>query len=513
MFQARLLFAAAQGRHVRASGLRAKPLPDAQLKQSLLLAALLHVWLVLLLGNAPGGTAKPGEGVWGRLNITLRGPENGEPSGSLQLPPSLDDNAGPVGQAKQPRFGGAPRPLPAADQPQATQPGAAQLGVWQAAPGEGLAEALAQPKTSVQPSTQPSVAAASPPVPVPGPAPAPAAMAAQAPPPAPAPFLVPAVPAVAPMPNQALPAQNPLAVPKFEALPPLAPSPEPAPLSAPAAVPVPAPAPVQLKAFDAAPSVAVQRARPVAVPKPGGAQPAAPQALDLAPALPALQSRPEPAAEVLPPPVPQVSKSLPEPVPLPSLAAQPLPSPSALKPLAPSALERAPALPPMPAALAPKPAPAPAPNPSAEQAAAPSPSADAPKPAAAQPPAGLQDRPPVRLGQPGQPSPQGRFGTPDAGSRLGHDVATPPSASASAAQAPLQLNLSLPPRPRGGELAGRGSRGVLELLPTPPERKSKLSQEMENAAKQDCRKAYAEGGLLAAVPLAVDALRDKGCRW
>lgn len=509
MFQARhLSFAAARGARSPA-----KPLPEAQLKQSLLLAALLHVWLVLLLGNAPGGTAKPGEGVWGRLNITLRGPENGEPSGSLQLPPPLDDNAGPVGQAKQPRFGGAPRPLPAADQPKPAQPGAAQLGAWQAAPGEGQAEVPAPPKIS----TQPSVAAASPPAPVP--APAPAVMAAQAPPPALAPFLVPAVPAVAPMPNQALPVQAPLAVPKFEALPPLAPSPEPAPLSAPAVVPAPAPAPVQLKAFDAAPSVAVQRARPVAVPKPGGAQPAAPQALDLAPALPALQSRPEPAAEVLLPPVPQVSKSLPEPVPLPSLAAQPLPLPSALKPLAPSALERAPALPPMPAALAPKPAPAPAttptptPNPSAEQAAAPSPSADAPTPAAAQPPAGLQDRPPVRLGQPGQPSPQGRFGTPDAGSRLGHDVATPPSASASAAQAPLQLNLSLPPRPRGGELSGRGSRGVLELLPTPPERKSKLSQEMENAAKQDCRKAYAEGGLLAAVPLAVDALRDKGCRW
>ncbi|RQO62546.1 hypothetical protein DBR47_04805 [Paucibacter sp. KBW04] len=490
----------------------AKPLPEAQLKQSLLLAALLHVWLVLLLGNAPGGTAKPGEGVWGRLNITLRGPENGEPSGRPQLPPAPDDNAGPVGQAKQARFGGAPRPLPAADQPRPTQPGAAQLGTWQAAAGEGQAEAPTQAKPSPQPSvatearpvTRPETAAVAAPPPAPAPVPAPAPAPAQ-----PAPFLVPAVPALAALPKQALPVPAPLNVPQFEALP-----------AAPEA-------PAQPKTFEAAPAPAVQRARPAPLLlKPGGAQ-AAPQALDLAPALPALQARPEPrpapVPESLPVPVPVPSvvaapelaapapplppvKSLAEPAPLPSLAAQPLQAPSALKPLPPSALERAPALPPAPAVPAPAPATTPAQNPAAAH-----PAAEVP--AAAQPAASLQDRSSVRLGQPGQPSPQARFGTPDAGSRLGHDVATPPSAAASAPQAPLQLNLSLPPRPRGGELSGRGSRGVLDLLPTPPERKSKLSQEMENAAKQDCRKAYGEAGLLAVVPLAVDALRDKGCRW
>lgn len=439
MFQARLLsFAAAPGSRPRATKLRAKPLPQAQLKQSLLLAALLHIWLVLLLGNAPGGTAKPGEGVWGRLNINLRGPENGDPGGAPPLP---EDNAGPSGPAKQARFGGAPRPLPAADRPQASQPGAARLGAWQAAPAEGQAETPAQP----QPEPQPSLAAEA----------------------VPAPRLVSAVPAVAALPSQALPVPAPLNVPKFEALP-----------AAPEA-------PAQLKAFEVAAGPAVQRARPTASLKPGAA-PAAPQALDLAPALPALQGRPEPAPAPEPVPVPvavpealpQPSKILPEPAALPSLAAQPLQAPPVLKPLAPSGLERAPALSPAPAAL---------------------------EPGAAQAPA--EARPPAAA------PPQGRFGAPDAGSRLGHDVATPPSASASAPQAPLQLKLSLPPRPRGGELSGRGSRGLLELLPTPPERKSKLSQEMENAAKQDCRKAYAEGGLLAALPLAADALRDKGCRW
>ena len=39
------------------------------------------------------------------------------------------------------------------------------------------------------------------------------------------------------------------------------------------------------------------------------------------------------------------------------------------------------------------------------------------------------------------------------------------------------------------------------------------AEDIEKAAKTDCRQAYASMGLLAAVPLAFDALRDKGCRW
>jgi len=98
-------------------------------------------------------------------------------------------------------------------------------------------------------------------------------------------------------------------------------------------------------------------------------------------------------------------------------------------------------------------------------------------------------------------------GSPDAGSRLGYDVATPPSASASA---PLNLNL---PLARGGPLSSRGSSGVLQVMPRPPELKSKVDAAIDKAAKADCRKAYSEMGLLAAVPLALDAARDKGCRW
>jgi hypothetical protein len=97
---------------------------------------------------------------------------------------------------------------------------------------------------------------------------------------------------------------------------------------------------------------------------------------------------------------------------------------------------------------------------------------------------------------------------PDAGPRTGADVATPPSAAASRPR----LNLELP-RPRGGEIARQQSRGVLELLPQPPERKTKLEEDIAKAARKDCRTAYAGAGPLAVAPLLADAVRDKGCKW
>jgi Meckel syndrome type 1 protein len=99
-------------------------------------------------------------------------------------------------------------------------------------------------------------------------------------------------------------------------------------------------------------------------------------------------------------------------------------------------------------------------------------------------------------------------GSPEAGSRLGQDLAVPPSAAASAPRAPLNLSL-----PRSGDIASRRGPGLVEMLPQPPERKSKLEQSIENAANKDCRNAYAGAGILAVVPLAVDAARGKGCKW
>ena len=99
-------------------------------------------------------------------------------------------------------------------------------------------------------------------------------------------------------------------------------------------------------------------------------------------------------------------------------------------------------------------------------------------------------------------------GSPDAGARLGQDVATPPSAAPGTQRAPLNLSL-----PRGPAVARQGSSGLLQMMPHPPEKKSKLAEDIEAAAKADCRKAYSGAGLLAAVPLLLDAARDKGCRW
>ena len=100
-------------------------------------------------------------------------------------------------------------------------------------------------------------------------------------------------------------------------------------------------------------------------------------------------------------------------------------------------------------------------------------------------------------------------GAPDAGQRVGPDAATAPSASASSA-APLNLAL---PRSRGGPLTGGSTPGVLSLLPRPPE-KNKLADGIGKSAKSDCRDAYAGAGLLAVVPLVVDAVKkDAGCKW
>jgi Meckel syndrome type 1 protein len=109
----------------------ARPALTPFMRRCLLLAALLHVWLVLMLGNAPGGTAAPGQGVAGTLNITLRGPVT---PGATQevLPPAPAVPDGPMGTAAQPRWGGQVRSqAPTA----AAEPGAAQLGRWAAEPG------------------------------------------------------------------------------------------------------------------------------------------------------------------------------------------------------------------------------------------------------------------------------------------------------------------------------------------------------------------------------------------
>jgi len=108
-------------------------------------------------------------------------------------------------------------------------------------------------------------------------------------------------------------------------------------------------------------------------------------------------------------------------------------------------------------------------------------------------------------------APKASAGSPDAGSRLGPDLPAPPIPPTAAASTPARtpLNLSLP----RGDMSAKRSTGLIDLIPPPPERKSKLEQAVEDATNKDCRKAYAGAGLLAIVPLAVDAARGKGCNW
>lgn len=95
------------------------------------------------------------------------------------------------------------------------------------------------------------------------------------------------------------------------------------------------------------------------------------------------------------------------------------------------------------------------------------------------------------------------------GGETGHDnAATPPGAPGEP-----KLNLNLPSLRSRGSSAGGMSPGVLPLLPPPPERKAKITEELDKAGRTDCRTAYSGMGLLAAVPLAVDAVKGSGCKW
>ena len=113
--------------------LQAGPSPDT-LARCLVLALLLHLAVVVWVGNVDGGSAAPGRGAWGRSDsIELRlGQAGGSESTAATAAPAAPEPArGPVGTADQPRFGGAVREEEAPPPPEPrTAPGAAQLGDW-----------------------------------------------------------------------------------------------------------------------------------------------------------------------------------------------------------------------------------------------------------------------------------------------------------------------------------------------------------------------------------------------
>jgi Meckel syndrome type 1 protein len=532
----------------------ASPVPragDHLLLRCLLLALLVHIWLALMIGTVPG-TAEPGQSAWGSLNVTLRGP-SGSATGSDAGAPAWRDD-GPLGQAPSSRHGGRLRREPA---PADSGPGAQELGRWKAqelppdpsraeeetagARGEGALDLPAAPV--VEPVPAPAAAAlpeavvrSLPREAVAAPT-SPQLAAVEALKPSPTAELRPAptLPEVA-MPEtvvRSLPLEAAVAPrnPQLQAI--AAPKPAPAAELRPApALPEIAPAEPVVRSLprEAAAAPRTPRLEALAAQKPS---PAPASELRPAPALPEIafpettvRSLPREAAAAARAPrleavkAPQTSRAaVPELRPAPSLADIALPEPAAVPrtlaapaaaarrqgtvdaldvPREPGRVERLAPLSPggvareLPATE----------SPAAASAATPMPNM---APATTLAPAPLTRGDP--LAQP-LPGPRASSGSPDAGARVGHDVATPPSASASAPLRPLNLSL-----PRSGPSAARRGPGVLELLPAPPERKSKLEQAVEEANREDCRKAHSDKGLLAAVPLAVDAVRGKGCKW
>lgn len=569
------------------------PAASQTLWRFVLLATLLHLWLIVVVGNTQGGTAAPGQGVWGALNITLGGTLPG-PTLAPPAPP-----AGPVGAARDARVGGAVR-----DEARAPRdndgPGAAREGQWRSVPtpgaeqlDSGLAPDVFAPRRAPQgqPATDPSTQAAltvqravAPALPrANGPdAVAPSGLAA-------APPLAPERPSVAQpsaaqrnaaradaesrpaaVPWAATSAQpsevqvrdeRPGALPGEPApdAPPQAPTarspretdPLPSAADLPAVTPPPVspalptslPSPTRMAPLTPAGEAAAPLSAIPALPSlPLGPLQAVPQA-DLAPLQRQLAATPRPADPTRAPDS-RVDSSLPSlgpappPLELPSVAApRALPDPAA-SPLveviaerslaSTSAIQRsagAPVAPlrapetasSLPAALPELPAVPSVPAPSPMLAAT-----TGVNPAGASPAQDRVDR--SQAGLPGalssaaspispaqnpavQGLPQPLRAGPDAGPVTGRDVATAPSASASA---PLQLVL---PRGAAREIARDAPRGVLNLMPPPPERKSRLASDIEQSARKDCRDAYAGLGVLAPLGAALDAARDRACKW
>lgn len=465
------------------------------LAQCLVLAGLLHLLVVLVFGNTPGGSARPGEGLWGAFQVRLVGAGLADQADAAVVGVP---RTGPPGQAERQRFGGAVRP-DAALSP-ADEPGAARAGRWLPRAAEGDAQAL-----PLAPATSPAAA----PVPTLATAELPARQSVDAGRPLPAADAP--SPVVAAQPLPAAPAAE-VALPARQAPRPAGPLAtllaDPAPVTALQAPPLPG---FQVQPMPAprvvAPPPAPRSLAPLSsadLPVPLSPMPAVPSfPVQSAPPPRTLALRERPSAVAAPAPADWSGAPADAP-PLPSFAAQPaVPARVVVARVAPSAVT-----PPAPADLALQ---------AADTLALPQfavalPEAAVAPAGAAKPALATSPVPTAALAaSPAPASPPGVervAGAPDAGTHVGHDLATAPTQPASAAR--LKLDLV---RPRGGAIAAQGSRGLLSVVPHPPELKTKLEKEIELSGLADCRKAYSAMGLAAVAPLAAAALRGKGCRW
>ncbi|MBB5205165.1 hypothetical protein HNQ51_002484 [Inhella inkyongensis] len=500
------------------------------LPRCLWLSALLHVWLVLMVGTEPA-PERPGQGLWGRMEIALEGFGGRSPQGELEvaMPVWRDDSA--PGQAATSRHGGRLRTQ--APPPEAG-PGAAEKGRFREQevrseepvpdrPDAGPVPPPPAPEPAAEPAPEPVIRSALQPAPraqttataieslnTPQ---APALQAAPArleglPEPAEEPVL--RTLEAEPRPRPAVPREA-LVSPRLQA--------NAAPL-APVAEALALPEPVEktvVRTLEGAaatrpPVRTSMRREALVAPRLAASSPS----LSAAPATPqdlpeaierrtleaATPARPRVARESLAAPrltapssalstAPATPQDLPE-----AIERRTLEAPAVARPQVVKESLGAPQLAPSTRELAPAPtAPVLSNLPDATDAARSAVTTPTPLPPQRGTPQGAPN--------PGLPPTPG---SPDAGARVGHDVATAPSAAASAAPAPLNLSL-----PRPGAAGLRRGPGVLELLPALP--KTKMEKAVEEANREDCRKAHADKGLLAVAPLVLDSLRNKGCKW
>jgi len=415
----------------------------ARMRQCIALAVLLHVWLVLIFGSAPGGSARPGEGAWGRLSVRLEGPPN---FGNPDVIAPVD--TGPEGEAKQQRFGGTVRPQSSQT---LDQPGAAKTGAWRPVerPDEPLltdtATPVVTPSTSGLSSTTPN------------------SQSSQS-------ANIPALP------SAALDQLQPMSTARLSDSNSRADAPKIAPLAKPTAATRNAELPA------------------LAVPSLDGLKPMSTATLSASgsasPELPARTSE-------------KLSHVAPAPTQRNDLNQMNVPSLDGVKPMSTATLDAASANSSSVEALRQDKAAAMSKLDAAKATTSAQEIGAAPKVDVAAPVSGSP-----APGQGQRPAAVASGGSPDAGSQLGHDVATAPSAAASKAP----LNLTLPQR--GPMLRGGTGSGMLAVVPTPPDtKKNAMEKAVKKAEKADCRNAYAGAGILAPAAAVVDAVTGKGCTF
>jgi len=457
---------------------RPAPADQALLLQFVVLSLLLHILVILAFGSRSAGSDRRGDGGPGSLDVTLRR-LSPEPGTGFTLAPGADSAS--AGSALLRRLLGRPAPP-------------------------------AKAATPVPPAAMPAPS---------GPAPAPPEV-----PPAAPESMAPAAPA----PPQALPRLNREAQEEVDR-PLIPPAAAPPVERVPAAVPVPRDVPsAAMPQVDIAPREAPLPA-PIERVVPAKSRPEMLPPIERLPPAPVERIAPaKNGPELLPPierpppaPIEHIAPATSRPELLPPIERPP---PGTVERIAP-ATSRPEVL--APIAPLPREAPPPAPaSPSASPAVEPPPAAPfvAPAPRGetldtaprAAPAGGAADRAapreaPTRSGSSlASPIPAARGGIPDA-----EEEAFKPRGDVADPATVPRIDLEAT-RKRAREIASEppGSRGLLLVVPTPPDvakRKPTLAEGIAKAAKPDCRDAYAELGLLAIAPLVASTIGNGGCRW